>query len=193
MFDTLGIRRLIVCGAVTFTTQQLLAESLLQITEATSELSPLEISTSTTVPEGGSGAVTFSFENTSTENLLLLFSPLQSENLSNNDDSIILTNPVVADGVLAAGATREVFALFDTPQPDNFEDHDIGNNIITGTVESIGRGIDDKQDFSANVIVTDPGVLPVVPESSTLVLVGACALSVCAVGWLRRRRILSKA
>lgn len=193
MFDTLKIRRLIVCGAVTFTTQQLLAENLLQITEATSVLGPLQVGTSTTVPEGSSGAVTFSFDNTSTENLMLLFSPLQSENLSNNDDYIILTNPVIADGVLAAGATREVFALFDTPQPDNSEDHDIGNNIITGSVEAIGTGIDDRQDFSANVTVTDPGVLPVVPESSTLVLVGACALSVCVVGWLRRRRILSKA
>ena len=196
MFNTLGIRTLIVCGAVTLTTfmtQQLLAESLLQITEATSELSPLQSTTATTVPEGDSGAVTFSFENTGTEDLSLHFSPLQSANQSNSDDFIILTNPVVADGVLAPGATRNVFALFDTPQPDNFEDRDVGNNMITGTVEAIGTGIDDKLDFSANVNVADPGVLPVVPESSTLVLVVACALSVCGVGWLRRRRILSKA
>jgi hypothetical protein len=189
MFHTLGIRTLIVCCAVTLTTlktQQLLAksplaESLLQITPAT------------TVPEGGSGAVTFSFKNTSNEDLSLSFSSLQSENLSNKDDFIIITNPVVAGGVLAPNATRDVFALFDTPQPDKFEDRDVGNNIIKGTVEAIGTGIDDTLHFSANVNVADPGVLPVVPESSTLVLVGACVLSVCGVGWLRRRRILSKA
>jgi hypothetical protein len=35
-----------------------------------------------------------------------------------------------------------------------------------------------------SVIVQD-----VVPESSTLILVGVCALSVCGFGWLRRRRI----
>ena len=144
--------------------------------------------------EGDSGYVTFSFENTSSETLSLLFnSPLQSENQSNKDDFIILTNPVVADSVLAPGATRDVFALFDTPQPDKFEDRDVGNNVIQGIVEAIGTGIDDKLPFSANVNTADPGVLPVVPESSTLVLVGTCALSVCGVGWLRRRRILSKA
>lgn len=185
MFDTLGIRTLIVCGAMTLTTlmtQQLLAESLLQITEATS------------VPEGGSGVVTFSFKNISNEDLSLLFSSLQSENLSKNDDFINITNPVVSGGVLAPDATRDVSAVFDTPQPDKFEDHDVGKNIIEGTVEAIGikTGIDDIQHFSANVNVTDPGVSPV-PESSTLVLVGVCASSVCGVGWLRRRRILSKA
>ena len=184
MFDTLGIRTLIICGAVTLTTlmaQQLLAESLLQITEATS------------VPEGGSGVVTFSFKNISNQDLSLLFSSLQSENLSKNDDFINITNPVVSGGVLAPDATRDVSAVFDTPQPDKFEDRDVGNNIIEGTVEAIGikTGID-IQHFSANVNVTDPGVSPV-PESSSLVLVGVCALSVCGVGWLRRRRILSKA
>jgi hypothetical protein len=183
MFDTLGIRTLLVCGAVTLMTlmtQQLLAESLLQITEATS------------VPEGGSGVVTFSFKNISNEDLSLLFSSLQSENLSKNDDFINITNPVVPGGVLAPDATRDVSAVFDTPQPDNFEDRDVGNNIIEGTVEAIGKTGIDIQHFSANVNVTDPGVSPV-PESSTLVLVGVCALSVCGVGWLRRRRILSKA
>ena len=185
MFDTLGIRTLIVCGAVTLTTlmaQQLLAESLLQITEATS------------VPEGGSGVVTFSFKNISNEDLSLLFSSLQSENLSKNDDFINITNPVVSGGVLAPDATRDVSAVFDTPQPDEFEDRDVGKNIIEGTVEAIGikTGGIDIQHFSANVNVTDPGVSPV-PESSPLVLVGVCALSVCGVGWLRRRRILSKA
>jgi hypothetical protein len=189
MFDTLGIRKLIVCGAVTlttFTAQQLLAqgplaESLLQITP------------STTVQEGDSGAVTFSFTNTGNEALTLHFSSLQSNNTSNPDDFIILTNPVVADDVLAPNSTLDVFALFDTPQPDKFEDGDVGNNVITGTVNAIGATGTENLSFSANVSVADPGVLPVVPESSTLVLVGACALSVCGVGWLRRRRILSKA
>jgi hypothetical protein len=189
MFKTLGIRTLMVCGLVTLTTlmtQQLLAQ---QATPTPSQ-DLLNITESTAVTEGDSGQVDFMLENISNQVLNLSFTPFTTSVVQgdSSDNLRITSNP--PNGVsLKPGMTDVVSVLFDTPAHiGEVENRDFGNNLIQDIVTIFPGGT--QAELAANVTVND---VSVVPEPSSLVLVGVCAFSMCGFGWLRRRRILSNA
>jgi hypothetical protein len=195
MFETLAIRTLMVCGVVTLMTlmtQQLLGENPLKITV---EQKPPPV---VDVLEGGKGMFLLKIQNISKENVDLSFDqPLMSRNVElgeDQSDNLTLTSDVPkGHTLLTPNESGFLNVTFSTPgktpgpPPGPPEDIDTEHNVIEVSVFQ-GSTFGDQR-FSENVTVTDP----VVPEPSTLVLVGVCALSVCGVGWLRRRRILSKA
>jgi hypothetical protein len=160
------------------TPQQLLAEEapLLLVTEPEA----------TRVTEGNNGQVTFTLENISGKPGDLSFSPFVTTYESGDaSDNLKITNPNIPGIFLKPGVTDTVSVTFHTPggAETSVENGDLGENLISDTAFFLGNAFQ----LSANVTVYD-----VVPEASSLVLVGVCVLSVCGFAWLRRRKTLSE-
>jgi hypothetical protein len=201
MFKTIGIRTLLMaCGAMTLTTlttHQLLAEDLKKDLFFSK---PQSVS----VEEGVQNKVlTFTLQNVGTLKLSVFFHELEFKLSPETDvpaDGLfgIRPNPSAFTINLESGEPLPVPFEFNTDfiRPSDKENNDTG---VTSFVWPVYAKVADTKeepqfvgDFFGNVAVRDPGVSPV-PEVSSLVLVGACALSVCGFGWLRRRRIPSAA
>jgi hypothetical protein len=184
MIKTLGIRTLMVWGTVTFIAQQPLA---VQAVDSVSIIQELKLQ------EGQTGTLTFQLFNDTGHSVTLpsppLFEQKQIGGLDPADQPTDLAVQAWLPGTeLPAGKSTDIDVIVhttaDSPPdiPPDFGLWDITSNKFTvGGVDLIASG---------DVKINDA---PVVPEASSLVLVGVCALSVCGLGWLRSRRILSKA
>jgi hypothetical protein len=214
MFKTPGIRTLLMaCGGVALmaliTQQNLAAQSIPPtVTLTLNNRQPINVT------EGDSFTLFYTLKNQSSQEITL-GNPPNISNFSNHqtggtDSTDNLTVASVAAWkqgakiVLEGSEVSGIQAEFNTPAiPENeVENKDRGEWGVSlrfdpGTYPNPTQGGPSLPLPSvlalADVFVNDRGVSPVVPEPSTFILVGACALSVCGFGWLRRRRIPSAA
>jgi hypothetical protein len=180
MFKTLGIRTLMVCGVVTFIAQQPLVAQLQFKGDNDTEIK---------IEEGKTKTITYQVFNAGTSDIKLtpprIVQSVHMETGTDGTDSFSVDpEPWTPNFILKPNAETPVNIVFTTPatfgEKENLDSGKwIANFFYTFDHHVVSGG--------NSVIVQD-----VVPESSTLILVGVCALSVCGFGWLRRRRTLSE-
>jgi hypothetical protein len=214
MFKRLGKRTLMACPAVALmaliTQQNLAAQSKPPTVTLT-----LNNSQPINVTEGKSFTLFYTLKNQSSQEITLGNPPDKSNFITNHqtggtdptDNLSVGSVTAWKQGtkiVLEGSEVSGIQAEFNTPAiPENEgENKDRGEWGVSlrfdpGTYPNPTQGGSPLPLPSvlanADVFVNDPGVSPVVPEPSNLILVAACGLSVCGFGWLRRRKIFAKA
>jgi hypothetical protein len=192
MFKTIGIRTLLMaCGVVTLITQHPLASQA-----AAGAVNVINPKMTLNVQEGTTGKLLFGLKNTTGHSVTLFgfptFRQIEDPSDPKGDSlkdtffySVISSWNSIQGQKLETNKTIPVELAIMTHKADMPADRPPDSQLWDFKSEKFFvDGFPSALMWEAKVNVYDP-----VPETSSLVLVGVCVLSVCGFGWLRRRRI----